>query len=602
MSIYDDPSTASSREADELDKEIRELANSVATVYGHETVAMLRRNCPDPEQLKHLLMKGLNYHKKHNHPFPYPAMAGAQPVAEPVKPTTASSRETDDLDKEIEDLAYIVAVTHGRELVEKLRRDHETDRQRLHLHLRELWEAHEVEAAKRRQAVIEAFAQRARSTRSTRSTQSTQPAQPTAAPVKPAAAVAEAVAAPPAPALAAATPDYLTALTVAGGKRARKLFGPEGERASFDAGKWFSVREVEARDLSSLLVALQSLGQNEFVIRGRLRPGLDPHRVRRTRYAQDDGSEPFFVAQPRRWLCIDTDGFPLHGGVDPWSPNEVGKMVRGALPVEFRTARCLVHMSANAGIKPDARLHLWFWLDRPVSDAEIKKRWLKGTPFLDLALYNPVQPHYTADPEFVDGARDPWSRRWAILPGTAEVAVPDFPPEPEPVKAPRAPREPRQPRERVQREPRERSDAPHWFTQLSRPQQLRELERMLRFLTAPEFGDYDLLWLPVSMAVYDAIKEHPDEGVFAIWDRWCQRLPGYDPEGNAAKWHGGHFDAAEITIGTLIFHAREAGYEPPPGAFDITRQQRRALAARFGKRSGFNPRHRLPGRFFNRRM
>jgi hypothetical protein len=88
-------------------------------------------------------------------------------------------------------------------------------------------------------------------------------------------------------------------------------------------------------------------------------------------------------------------------------------------------------MTSSAGIKPGIRLRLWYWLDRPVSDAECK-RWLAEAP-VDRALYSPAQVHYVAAPIFDDPADDPvpvrsgwwWRHRNA-------VTVPELP-EPEPV-------------------------------------------------------------------------------------------------------------------------------------------------------------------------
>ena len=79
------------------------------------------------------------------------------------------------------------------------------------------------------------------------------------------------------------------------------------------------------------------------------------------------------------------------------------------------------------GIKQGkVRLHLWYWLSRPCSDAEMKG-WLQESP-VDLALFNPVQMHYTANPVFLDGATDPFPDRSGMYEpsGIMEVAVPEL--------------------------------------------------------------------------------------------------------------------------------------------------------------------------------
>ena len=58
------------------------------------------------------------------------------------------------------------------------------------------------------------------------------------------------------------------------------------------------------------------------------------------------------------------------------------------------------------------RLHLWFWLSHSSSDAEMKG-WLQNAP-VDLALFNPAQPHFTAKPIFIGDAEDPMPGRSGI--------------------------------------------------------------------------------------------------------------------------------------------------------------------------------------------
>ena len=65
------------------------------------------------------------------------------------------------------------------------------------------------------------------------------------------------------------------------------------------------------------------------------------------------------------------------------------------------------------GIKSGIRVHLWFWLERPCSDDEMKA-WLSGCP-IDLRLFNPIQIHLTANPRFVDGAVDPYPKRSGLF-------------------------------------------------------------------------------------------------------------------------------------------------------------------------------------------
>ena len=55
------------------------------------------------------------------------------------------------------------------------------------------------------------------------------------------------------------------------------------------------------------------------------------------------------------------------------------------------------------GIKDGVNVHLWFWLERPCSDNELKT-WLSGYP-ADDHMFNPIQIHLTANPQFRDDAK-----------------------------------------------------------------------------------------------------------------------------------------------------------------------------------------------------
>jgi len=97
------------------------------------------------------------------------------------------------------------------------------------------------------------------------------------------------------------------------------------------------------------------------------------------------------------------------------------------LPTEFQTVDCWYHFSSSMGIKAGIRVHLWFWLDRPCSDNEMKA-WLSGYP-VDLRLFNPFQIHLTANPRFIDGAVDPYPNRSGLFEagiGVSTVPVPSY--------------------------------------------------------------------------------------------------------------------------------------------------------------------------------
>ena len=56
------------------------------------------------------------------------------------------------------------------------------------------------------------------------------------------------------------------------------------------------------------------------------------------------------------------------------------------LPVELQSVDLWYQFSSSMGIKSGIRVNLWFWLDRPCSDNEMKV-WLSGCP-VDMRIFN----------------------------------------------------------------------------------------------------------------------------------------------------------------------------------------------------------------------
>ena len=140
----------------------------------------------------------------------------------------------------------------------------------------------------------------------------------------------------------------------------------------------------------------------------------------------------------RRWILIDFDKVPLPPGVRlQQDVVAVCEHLIGLLPAEFREVSYHWQLSSRAGLGDPAvvSMHLWFWLDRPIPDAELKNwatSWNEkaGAKIIDTALFNDVQAHYTAAPEFI-GMTDPFPVRSGLqCKGMDEVAL-RLPPPPQ---------------------------------------------------------------------------------------------------------------------------------------------------------------------------
>ena len=66
-------------------------------------------------------------------------------------------------------------------------------------------------------------------------------------------------------------------------------------------------------------------------------------------------------------------------------------------------------------------------------------------------------------------------------------------------------------------------------------------------------------WVQIGMAIH-----HTTGGQgFELWDAWSSKGEGYDEKAMDKKWHSFGKSGNPVTIGTLIYHAEQAGYVRP---------------------------------------
>ena len=211
--------------------------------------------------------------------------------------------------------------------------------------------------------------------------------------------------------------EDVTILTSASHTSLAKTFsGSDLKGQAFAIGKNFYVTEEPVSNLQILSKALQRLENDptQTIIRGSLPEGKTNPVPR---------NKETFTATSRQWCMIDIDSLAWDGDI-----NDQQAMLSYAiqqLPIEFQAVDCWYHFSSSMGIKAGIRVHLWFWLERPCSDDEMKA-WLSGCP-VDLRLFNPIQIHLTANPRFIEGAVDPYPNRSGLFEagsGVSTVPVP----------------------------------------------------------------------------------------------------------------------------------------------------------------------------------
>ena len=219
-----------------------------------------------------------------------------------------------------------------------------------------------------------------------------------------------------------------------------KTWRPDGSVDGSADGLWFTVEERAVSGILDLREVLAEIEQDPraCIIRGRLRgdwrevlaanlPAWDAER--KARAAKDGKPAPDRLVQPHvdcvmrrkalfddaphNWLAIDVDEFRPIGDpvVDP--EGALSEYI-ATLPGEFSDVSFAWQLSGSAGHTKNAgvlKAHGWFWLDAPLTSAQLAA-WADATNApVDRALYRTVQIHYCAAPVFAGGTVDPVPRR-----------------------------------------------------------------------------------------------------------------------------------------------------------------------------------------------
>lgn len=231
--------------------------------------------------------------------------------------------------------------------------------------------------------------------------------------------------------------DTLTVLTTAG-PRLTKVWD-SGKILGYEDAKQVSVQErvvASIFDVSKLLDELEG-EQNSCLIRGHFighaeaRKKYDEiieadRRRGKTTRAPKDGftlrRKVLFVDRPLHYFMCDIDGYTVADGIDPVESPEaaIDQYIEAHLPSCFHGITYHWQLSSGAGHTSNAgklKAHVWFWLDTPYLGADLES-WVYGTGLhIDVSVFRPVQPNYTAAPRFINGAIDPVPRRSGLCPG-----------------------------------------------------------------------------------------------------------------------------------------------------------------------------------------
>lgn len=186
----------------------------------------------------------------------------------------------------------------------------------------------------------------------------------------------------------------------------------------YGLAKYFFVDVLEPDSLQDVFQVLQVLENDprSAVVRGELLPDVSTDEPIRRLLRPKDGEPATLQDCARPWVMIDVDHNVVHD--QQADPEGAARLVVESLPEHFQGADCIWQCSSSAGLNKEVKVHLWFWLPRPMTSAEVRQ-WVSKLGLIDqvdMSVFSPIQLHYTAAPIF-EGVEDPMSSRLGFLEG-----------------------------------------------------------------------------------------------------------------------------------------------------------------------------------------
>ncbi|SAK93965.1 hypothetical protein AWB80_06897 [Caballeronia pedi] len=222
--------------------------------------------------------------------------------------------------------------------------------------------------------------------------------------------------------------------------RMGKRWEVDGTRTPYDDAYTFQHRVERVagiHELSALLKRLEG-DRNACIIRGKYISDealagegkkLAQGRVLRRKAVFED--------QASHFALIDVDKFQDNGAtlvsdVESEFPHEDPQAwalhyIATRLPEQFRSVSFHWQLSNSAGAlehRTTLKMHIWFWLSEAQTSAQMRP-WAAGGA-ADAALFDPIQIHYTASPEFAEGVTDPVAVRSGFYQGSHDMVDVSF--------------------------------------------------------------------------------------------------------------------------------------------------------------------------------
>lgn len=211
-----------------------------------------------------------------------------------------------------------------------------------------------------------------------------------------------------------------------------KTWHADGSITPYDEAKYFQLARrhvANIQELSELLTVLEGK-PHACLIRGRY---VGDEQARAADHEYKEGRVRrllgYWEDKPLHTCLIEVDKFePLLADPVHEPEQAIEEYIHACLPREFRGSSFHWQLSNSSGSNSNAgvlKAHVWFWLDTPYTSAQLRA-WARNLPpnTLDASVFNLVQVHYTARPQFDVGVVDPVPVRSGYVQGVVGDTVP----------------------------------------------------------------------------------------------------------------------------------------------------------------------------------
>ncbi len=335
-------------------------------------------------------------------------------------------------------------------------------------------------------------------------------------------------------------------------KRLTKRWRSDGSIEPYDDAKMFTLAEHRVSSIHELSALLTRLEPNPraCVIRGLhdeatrdREPDLPTGKVYRRK--------SLFRDQALHSLMIEIDDFePLFADpvTDPAAAIE--EYLKSHLPVSFQCASFHWQLSNSAGHSKHhhkLKAHLWFWLATPRTSAALRA-WARGIGLqADHAVFDEIQVHYTAAPEFDTGVADPVPVRSGFVHGLigdeVELDIGDLPPRPVATSS------------RIEDLHLDRQIALQDVTEAT----IADLRSALAHI-APRAEPYSD-WIHTGQALASLKGTEHEAAAQELWHEFSKQSDKYNAEQAQEKWEG--FAPHSITFRSIFAWAQASGWVNP---------------------------------------